>query len=70
MDEDMALGNQIWVLGLTVTLLLMTGGVETNPEPKADQKKIDQIIIYLRKQEEEIKVSKARRGQANNKRRK
>jgi hypothetical protein len=29
----------------------MIGGVEPNPGPKADQEKIDQIIVSLRKKE-------------------
>jgi hypothetical protein len=51
-SEDVAMGKQIWVLGLIVTMLLMIGEAELNPGLKADQEKINQIIVYFWNQEE------------------
>jgi hypothetical protein len=58
-SEDVVTGNQILVLGLLVTVLLMILGVASNPEPTADLENIDQIVVYQRNQEKESKHMKA-----------
>lgn len=60
-SEDVVTGNQILVLGLLVTVLLLILGVASNPEPTADLENIDQIVVrvYQRNQEKESKHMKA-----------
>jgi hypothetical protein len=41
-----------------ITVLLVIGGVEVNPGPQVEQGKIDQILAYVKNQENESKIIK------------
>jgi hypothetical protein len=42
---------EVWFVGLVVVTLSVIGGAETNPGPKIEQVKIDQILAYIKNQE-------------------
>jgi hypothetical protein len=53
--EDVVMGRQIWFMGQETVVLMVTGGVELNQRPPADQRKIKHILAHVRNQEKENK---------------
>jgi hypothetical protein len=39
---------KVWFIGLVILVLVMIGGVETNPGPQVEQVKIDQTLVYVK----------------------
>jgi hypothetical protein len=48
--EEVVMGSHIQFMGQVIMVLLVTGGVEVNPLPPADQMKFDQILAHVRNQ--------------------
>jgi uncharacterized membrane protein YhiD involved in acid resistance len=57
--QDVAMGNQILVLGLIVIVLLMIKGLESNPGSKDNQEKIDQLTVHLQNEKDESEAIKS-----------
>jgi hypothetical protein len=49
---------EVLFVGLVIVILLVIGGVETNPGPQIEQVKINQILACVKNQEKESKVIK------------
>jgi hypothetical protein len=45
-----------------MVILIVIGGVETNPGPQVEQVKVDQILAYVKNQEKEGKAIKQMLG--------
>lgn len=49
---------KILFVGLVTVMLLMIGGVKMKPRPPVRQLKVDQILVYVKNQEKEVKAIK------------